>query len=65
MAKNERSGEDVDRRLTTWEGARCERLRRWAALPLKRILLGLEKCKRWLSGCLSQTSLQRPAAILP
>lgn len=29
--------------LTTWEGARREQLRRWAALPLERIIMALEE----------------------
>jgi hypothetical protein len=29
--------------LTTWEGARREQLRRWAELPLERIILALEE----------------------
>jgi hypothetical protein len=33
----------VDWSLTTWEGARREQLRRWAELPLERIILALEE----------------------
>jgi len=42
----------IDWRLTTWEGARREQLRRWAALPLEQIILALEEMEelaRWLS----------------
>lgn len=43
MAETERPEDGVDWRLTTWEGARREQLRRWAALPLERIILALEE----------------------
>ena len=33
----------IDWRLTTWEGARREALRRWAELPLHRIVAALEE----------------------
>lgn len=33
----------VDWRLTTWEGARREQLRRWAELPLDRVIESLEE----------------------
>jgi hypothetical protein len=42
----------IDWRLTTWEGARREQLRRWAALPLERIVAALEEMQElseWLS----------------
>lgn len=35
----------IDWSLTTWEGARREQLRRWAALPLERIILALEEMR--------------------
>lgn len=42
--ENPESGRDaIDWRLTTWEGARREQLRRWAELPLERVLLALEE----------------------
>jgi hypothetical protein len=34
---------DIDWSLTTWEGSRREQLRRWAALPLERIVAALEE----------------------
>jgi len=43
--------EEIDWSLTTWEGARREQLRRWAALPLERIVLALEEMQEladWL-----------------
>ena len=45
------NSEDIDWSLTTWEGARREQLRRWAALPLERIVLALEEMQEladWL-----------------
>jgi hypothetical protein len=33
----------IDWRLTTWEGSRREQLRRWAALPLVRVIAALEE----------------------
>ena len=33
----------VDWNVTTWEGARREQLRRWAALPLDRVIAALEE----------------------
>lgn len=35
--------QNVDWSLTTWEGARREQLRRWAALPLERAIMALEE----------------------
>ena len=35
----------IDWSLTTWEGARREQLRRWAELPLERILLAQEEMR--------------------
>lgn len=35
--------EPIDWRLTTWEGARREQLRRWAALPLENVITALEE----------------------
>lgn len=35
--------EDIDWRLTTFEGSRREQLRRWAALPLEDMIRALEE----------------------
>lgn len=43
MAEIARPDEKVDWRLTTWEGAQREQLRRWAALPLVEIVRALEE----------------------
>lgn len=37
------SGRKIDWSLTTWEGARREQRRRWAALPLERAIMALEE----------------------
>lgn len=53
MAGIERPGDGVDWGLTTWEGARREQRRRWAALPLERIIPALEEMQEpadWLSS---------------
>ena len=50
--KTEQERAMVDWRLTTWEGARREQLRRWAGLPLESIILALEEMEelaRWFS----------------
>jgi hypothetical protein len=38
-----RDGGDIDWRLTAWEGARREPLRRWEELPLERVPLAQEE----------------------
>ena len=40
----------VDWEKTTWEGARREQLRRWAELPLDRIIASLEEMARLFEG---------------
>ena len=60
----EANTDDIDWSLTTWEGARREQLRRWAALPIERIVLALEEMQElaeWLSpGALDARAPQRP-----
>lgn len=41
--ENESSISEFDWRLTTFEGARREQLRRWSQLPLENILLAIEE----------------------
>jgi len=44
---------EIDWSLTTWEGARREAIRRWAALPLENIIAALEEMEelsKQLSG---------------
>lgn len=43
MPKNEQPADGIDWSLTTWEGSRREQLRRWAALPLERVILAIEE----------------------
>jgi hypothetical protein len=40
---SERQTDGIDWSLTTWEGSRREQLRRWAALPLERVILAIEE----------------------
>ena len=44
---------EIDWNLTTFQGARREQFRRWAELPLERILLAQEEMQamsEWLNG---------------
>lgn len=43
MLKNDPAADGIDWRLTTWDGSRREQLRRWAALPLERVILAIEE----------------------
>lgn len=43
MPEHETYTPDFDWRLTSFEGARREQLRRWAQLPLENILLAIEE----------------------
>jgi hypothetical protein len=43
MPENKSQTTDFDWRLTSFEGSRREQLRRWAQLPLERILLAIEE----------------------
>ncbi len=43
MPGNDQTPDGIDWSLTTWEGSRREQLRRWAALPLERIILAIEE----------------------
>ena len=42
MPRNEPPADGIDWSLTTWDGARREQLRRWAALPLEQMIQALE-----------------------
>jgi hypothetical protein len=46
MAGTDERDTGVDWRLTTWEGARREQLRRWAQLPLEDIVRALEEMEQ-------------------
>ncbi len=39
--------DDIDWQLTTWNGSRREELRRWAALPLERMIAALEEMEEF------------------
>jgi hypothetical protein len=43
MADRDDDAPDINWRLTTWEGARRETLRRWSELPLHRVIAALEE----------------------
>jgi hypothetical protein len=49
---------EIDWSLTTWEGARREQLRRWAALPLENIVAALEEMEV-VAGQLSAAARRR------
>jgi hypothetical protein len=49
MAGNELHDAAIDWSLTTWQGARREQLRRWAELPLERIVSALEEMEELAS----------------
>lgn len=64
MRKNEKPGEAVDWSLTTWDGSRREALRRWAQLPLERIIAALEEMQE-LSDMLSKSRIAGGAVAPP
>jgi hypothetical protein len=43
MTQPNNDSAEIDWSLTTWEGARREQLRRWAALPLEAVVSALEE----------------------
>jgi hypothetical protein len=53
-----------DWRLTTFEGARREQLRRWAALPLEQTIRALEEMEE-MSEWLAQMPSSSPDASEP
>jgi hypothetical protein len=48
----------IDWRLTTFEGPRSEQLRRWAALPLEKIIRALEEMRKSPHSCTQNTTMQ-------
>ena len=46
MAEAEKRDDEIDWRLTTWEGAQREQLRRWRQLPLEDIVRALEEMEQ-------------------
>ena len=61
MAGNELHDAAIDWSLTTWQGARREQLRRWAELPLERIVSALEEMEE-LANRLDSTRGAPPPA---
>ena len=61
MPKNNIPEDDVDWSLATWEGSRREALRRWARLPLERVIAALEEMQE-LNEMLSEPT-NREAGI--
>lgn len=57
--ENESSVPEFDWRVTTFEGARREQLRRWSQLPLENILLAIEEMQD-LAQQLNTTSSGEP-----
>jgi len=55
MPDNEPGSQDIDWRLTTFEGSRREQLRRWAQLPLEQMIAALEEMQG-LQDMFSQSS---------
>lgn len=47
--------DDMDWSLATWEGSRRETLRRWARLPLERVIATLEEMQE-LNEMLSEST---------
>ncbi len=58
MPKSNKPEDQVDWSLTTWEGSRREKLRRWATLPLERVIAALEEMQE-LSEALSDSRTAR------
>jgi hypothetical protein len=54
MPDSERRTDTIDWSLTTWEGARREQMRRWAALTLEEIVLAQQEMRE-LSERLAET----------
>lgn len=54
MPRNEKPDKVIDWRLTTWDGSRREALRRWAKLPLERVIAALEEMQE-LNDMLSES----------
>ena len=63
-APDDQQPDPIDWRLTTWDGARREQLRRWAALPLERILLAQEEMRE-IAEQVSQRTAPPKASVAP
>ncbi len=54
--------DDMDWSLATWEGSRRETLRRWARLPLERVIATLEEMQE-LNEMLSESTASEKVKI--
>ena len=61
MPENEKPDQAVDWSLATWDGSRREALRRWAQLPLERVIAALEEMQE-LNDMLSESPAAGEAA---
>lgn len=61
MPTNKKSSDAIDWSLTSWDGCRRETLRRWAELPLERVIAALEEMQQ-LSDMLAQSPAANPHA---
>lgn len=64
MPESEPHATDFDWRLTSFDGARREQMRRWAQLPLEDILLAIEEMQdisQQLGTMPTQSGATRPA----
>ncbi len=64
MPENESQRQDIDWRLTSFEGSRREQLRRWAQLPLERMIAALEEMQE-LKDMFSQSPVTENAVREP
>jgi hypothetical protein len=64
MPKNNKPEDQVDWSLATWEGSRREKLRRWAKLPLERVIAALEEMQE-VSEALSDSRTASAEQSLP
>lgn len=64
MPKNEQPDQSVDWSLATWDGSRREALRRWAQLPLERVIAALEEMQE-LNDMLSESPAAGKAVPRP
>ncbi|MGD8937353.1 MAG: hypothetical protein PVF07_12815 [Thiogranum sp.] len=64
MTSTDKPEEGIEWELATWEGAQREAIRRWAALPLERIVAALEEMQE-LGEALSQTGAVSATEMQP
>jgi hypothetical protein len=60
MPEAEQLDTAIDWRLTTWDGAQREQLRRWAELPLEDVIRALEEMEQ-LARSLATSPVRREA----